>query len=518
MPAESLEDQPVVIAENVELGYGRTPVLSGVQLEVRQGDFWCFIGPNGEGKTTLIKALLGAVKPRRGQIVLRSDFIKRTRIGFVPQESELNPAVSTTVQEFILGGMIGVPLDAATRKIRLEQSMKLMEIIRFRERRIWELSGGQRQRALIARALVRDPLMMIVDEPTAGLDFAAAAGLLETITQLNRQKGITVVFVTHDLDIGVRNSSHVALFRGGKVLAGRTSEVFNSANLSTTFGAPMEVNWRADGKGSVHSLEAPSEKTESLRETFLEESIEGVKQEENQVRVHSSSPFGSSSESNAESKSKDLTSGSGVTSTKTLGDTTIDADRQSGLDHKNIKEEKPALTKVESLDALLVANLPEVEIDEGFEEDYSDSDHSGASSEAGTEEPLPVIKPAPSSRPKKHGSRSGSSKSAQSSSVSKVGSVAKKARKTSSATKSKVASTKKTSVVEVEAEAESKPGEARTKTATKPKAKTKTSTRKAAAKTTTTTAAKAKTPKSRARNSSAKSSKAKTAKAKDKKE
>lgn len=516
MPAESLEDQPVVIAENVELGYGRTPVLSGVQLEVRQGDFWCFIGPNGEGKTTLIKALLGAVKPRRGQIVLRSDFIKRTRIGFVPQESELNPAVSTTVQEFILGGMIGVPLDAATRKIRLEQSMKLMEIIRFRERRIWELSGGQRQRALIARALVRDPLMMIVDEPTAGLDFAAAAGLLETITQLNRQKGITVVFVTHDLDIGVRNSSHVALFRGGKVLAGRTSEVFNSANLSTTFGAPMEVNWRADGKGSVHSLEAPSEKTESLRETFLEESIEGVKQEENQVRVHSFSSSGSS-ESSVESKSKDLASGSGTTSTKTLGlgDSSVDADRQSGLDQINNKLEKPVSTKVESLDALLVSNLPEVEIDEDIEEGSIDSDQSGASSEEGSDDSLPVRKPAANSRPKKPGSRSGSSKSAQSSSVSKIGSAAKKARKASNTTRPKAAANKKTSV----AEAESKSGKTRTKTATKAKAKTKTSTSKAATKTTTAEVkAKAKTPKSTARNSAAKSSKAKAVKGKDKKE
>ncbi len=276
MPTETLEDQPVVIAENVELGYGRTPVLSGVQLEVRQGDFWCFIGPNGEGKTTLIKALLGAVKPRKGQIALRSDFIKRTRIGFVPQETEINPAVSTTVQEFILGGMIGVPVDGATRKLRLDQSMKLMEIQRFRERRIWELSGGQRQRVLIARALVRDPLMMIVDEPTAGLDFAAAAGLLETITQLNRQKGITVVFVTHDLDIGANKSSHVALFRGGRVQAGPTREVFNSENLSETFGAPMDVRWREDGTASVHSKVEPAEQTGRIRETFLEESIQGV--------------------------------------------------------------------------------------------------------------------------------------------------------------------------------------------------------------------------------------------------
>lgn len=487
MPAESLEDQPVVIAENVELGYGRTPVLSGVQLEVRQGDFWCFIGPNGEGKTTLIKALLGAVKPRRGQIALRSDFIKRTRIGFVPQESELNPAVSTTVQEFILGGTIGVSLDAATRRIRLEQSMKLMEILRFRERRIWELSGGQRQRALIARALVRDPLMMIVDEPTAGLDFAAAAGLLETITQLNRQKGITVVFVTHDLDIGARNSSHVALFRGGKVLAGPTREVFNSSNLSATFGAPMEVRWHADGKGSVHSLEAPSEKTESIRETFLEESIEGVQRDKVQGQFQSSSPY-SSSDASVESQTKPADDS---------GDSVSQQQQQPGLAQGVIDEAgpRPALTQVESLDALLVTHLPEVETDTDPEEESLSLDQAEASSEDRIDDSPSVRKTTAGSKAKKSTAKSSSSKVADSTPVSKSGSSAKKTRKASSPAKSRSTSAKKTPSTEdktSEARGSAKTKEKATskgKSAVKPKA----TPRKAAGKTTTTAARKSTT-------------------------
>ncbi len=239
-------EPPVVVVERATLAYGRRVVLREVSLEIRPGEFWCLLGPNGEGKTTFIKALLGAIQPRQGRIALRRDFHNRTRLGFVPQEAEVNPAVATTVREFVGGGLVGIRLDAATRARRVRTVLELMGIAALPERSLWALSGGQRQRALVARALVRDPLLLIVDEPTAGLDLAAASGLLEIIKGLSRDRRITVVFVTHDLNIASSRASHVALFRGGRLKGGPVATTFTAENLQATFGVPVNLS-RAEG-------------------------------------------------------------------------------------------------------------------------------------------------------------------------------------------------------------------------------------------------------------------------------
>lgn len=248
--------RPVVAVEQVTLAYGRREVLRGVSLEIRQGEFWCLLGPNGEGKTTLIKALLGAVRPVRGKVVLRADFRDRRRLGFVPQEAELNPSAPTTVEEFVRGGLVGLKVDGGMEERRLKAVLELMGIGGLRRRSLWALSGGQRQRTLVARALVRDPLLLVVDEPTAGLDLAAATGLLEIVTDLSRTKGITVVFVTHDLNIAARRASHVAFFKAGAVTAGRVEEAFTADNLRRTFGVAVEVGRDEFGARTVHAASA----------------------------------------------------------------------------------------------------------------------------------------------------------------------------------------------------------------------------------------------------------------------
>jgi zinc transport system ATP-binding protein len=237
----SMTPRPVLEVEQANLGYGRRIVIRNVSIQIHEGEFWCLLGPNGEGKTTFIKALLGALRPLRGRILLRSDFACRTRLGFVPQECEVNRAVPTTATEFISCGFVGLKLDRTVRSSRLRQVLNLMGLTRLRDQSLWKLSSGQRQRALIARALVRDPLLLIVDEPTAGLDLAAAAGLLEVITDLSRTKGITVLFVTHDLQIASERASHIALFRGGSITAGPIESVFTGLHLTHTFGVPIEV-------------------------------------------------------------------------------------------------------------------------------------------------------------------------------------------------------------------------------------------------------------------------------------
>ena len=96
------KSDPIVLVENGGFAYGRNSILESVEMKIKDGEFWCFIGPNGEGKTTFIKALLGALRPKRGLIRLRTDFARRTRIGFVPQSCDLNPSVPTTIESLSL--------------------------------------------------------------------------------------------------------------------------------------------------------------------------------------------------------------------------------------------------------------------------------------------------------------------------------------------------------------------------------------------------------------------------------
>lgn len=256
-------EAPVIQAESVVLGYGRNVVLKEVSLQIHHGEFWAFLGSNGQGKTTFIKALLGAISPISGKIFFRKDFARRTRIGFVPQECDLNAATPITVNEFILSGLVGISVDQRNRKKRLRRLLDLLELKNHQNHNVWDLSGGQRQRAMVARALVRDPLVLIVDEPTAGLDLAAAQSVLDTMTELSVNHGITIVFVTHDLQIAARRASHVALFKNGQVSGGTIRDHFHSESLSQTFGVPIDVQSSRDGNVSVTFSVPPVQEAQS---------------------------------------------------------------------------------------------------------------------------------------------------------------------------------------------------------------------------------------------------------------
>lgn len=263
---KSNRQSPVIQSESVVLGYGRHVVLNEADLQIHQGEFWCFLGSNGQGKTTYIKALLGAIRPLQGKIFFRKDFARRTRIGFVPQECELNTAAPITVREFILTGLVGLAVDTKNRNKRLRRLLDLLDLQKHHNKNVWELSGGQRQRAMVARALVRDPLVLIVDEPTAGLDLSAAQSVLNTMTNLSKEHGITIVFVTHDLEIAAQRASHVALFRNGAVTGGPLETHFTSKMLTETFGVPVQVDKGPDGIRSVSYEKTSSNSSENNQE------------------------------------------------------------------------------------------------------------------------------------------------------------------------------------------------------------------------------------------------------------
>jgi ABC-type Mn2+/Zn2+ transport system ATPase subunit len=243
---------PAFRLRGLTVGYGPRPVLEDVHLEVFPGEFWFFLGPNGEGKTTLLKTLLGALKPLRGEIEWHPGFADRRQWGFVPQRCDFNPTLPITVREFVRLGLVGIRCGPTERRIRLAEALAAAGLNGLAGRSYWSLSGGQRQRALVARALVRRPTLLGVDEPTTGLDLAAEEVLLESLVAFNRSQRLTVLFVTHDLVTAARHASHVALFHGGQVRSGAAETVLSEANLGTTYGVPVTICREAAGMLTVH--------------------------------------------------------------------------------------------------------------------------------------------------------------------------------------------------------------------------------------------------------------------------
>ncbi len=247
-----MEHADVVLkATGLTVGYARRTVLERVTVECRTGEFWFFIGPNGSGKTTLIRVMLGILRPQAGELWLHSNLARREGIGFVPQRCDLNPALPTTVREFVILGLVGIRLGTKEETERLEWTLHKVGLEGMARRDYWSLSGGQRQRALVARALVRRPDLLILDEPTNGLDLSTEDSFLRLLADLNRKEHLTLVFVTHDIAIAARYATHLALFRSGGVESGPCEQLLTRAVLERVYGVGVEVTRDLSGAVAV---------------------------------------------------------------------------------------------------------------------------------------------------------------------------------------------------------------------------------------------------------------------------
>jgi zinc transport system ATP-binding protein len=196
-------DDAVIELENVAFAYNGQPVLQEINLAVPQGDFAAVIGPNGGGKTTLLRLMLGLLKPDTGRIrVLGSAPGAASRhVGYVPQDVHINRSFPISALDVVLMGTLDprrrwTRHSAGDRRDAL-QALERMEMAAFAQRRIGELSGGQRQRVFIARALVTRPRLLLLDEPTASIDTKGQAVLFRMLRDLNRE--VTILVVSHDL-------------------------------------------------------------------------------------------------------------------------------------------------------------------------------------------------------------------------------------------------------------------------------------------------------------------------------
>jgi ABC-type Mn2+/Zn2+ transport system ATPase subunit len=217
-------------------------VLHDVELEVGEREFWFLLGPNGSGKTTLMRGLLRELRPLAGQLSFDPELASFARIGFVPQRCDLNPALPTTLREFVGLGLVGIRSSRDEEGARLRDALDQVGLRGFEERDHGSLSGGQRQRALLARALIRRPRTLLFDEPTSGLDLTAEHALLRLLERLQREEGLTVVVVTHDLSLAARYATHVAAFHQGSLTAGTRDVVLTDEILRRVYGMGVRID------------------------------------------------------------------------------------------------------------------------------------------------------------------------------------------------------------------------------------------------------------------------------------
>jgi len=223
--------------KNLNVNFNGFEILKDVSIEIPQKEFLGIIGPNGGGKTTLIKAILGLIKPISGQILVMGKQIKEAKniIGYVPQYNSFEKDYPISVFDVVKIGTIGKNFNNVTSEIN--NALKLVEMYEFKDRLINELSGGQKQRILIARALVSNPKILLLDEPTASVDTKSGRNFYELLKELN--KDITIVMVSHDIGVLSQYVNKIACLN--KNLVYHDSKEISVEMLEQTYHCPVDL-------------------------------------------------------------------------------------------------------------------------------------------------------------------------------------------------------------------------------------------------------------------------------------
>ncbi|HUS75542.1 MAG TPA: ABC transporter ATP-binding protein [Methanothrix sp.] len=220
-------------------------VLEDINLELLEGDFLGLIGPNGGGKSTLLKAMLGLIKPDRGSITIfgKKPAAARSRMGYVPQKTVFDQSFPVKVLDVVLMGRYSRTgllhrYDRQDRKAALE-ALQAVGMEERAEREIGALSGGEQQRVFVARSLVSDPELLLLDEPTAGVDSAQQTDFYDLLCHLNRDMGIAIVLVSHDVTAISTYVSKIACLNQRLYYHG-TKELSNE-DIEKAYGCPVEM-------------------------------------------------------------------------------------------------------------------------------------------------------------------------------------------------------------------------------------------------------------------------------------
>lgn len=223
---------------DINFAYDHNIVLQDISMTIDKGDFLAVVGPNGAGKSTMLKIMAGLLSPTHGQVKIGDKDISIARvqglIGYVPQNYGKNilgfPATVTEIVSLGLTlGSSAIRKNHQATKHIISHMMELVGVEKFRDRRIGELSGGQQQRVMVAMALAANPELLLLDEPTSGIDYEASARIYELLGTLNKNLGITVVMVSHDIDKAINCANKVACINKGLCFYGSNQE-FNATH------------------------------------------------------------------------------------------------------------------------------------------------------------------------------------------------------------------------------------------------------------------------------------------------
>jgi iron complex transport system ATP-binding protein len=232
--------------------FGKEPVLNSITFQIVKGECFIIIGPNGSGKTTLMKIISGIIKARKGEVKILDKPINQyhnkdlaRHIAFVPQMASAD--FPFTVRQIVLMGrspylgMLGLEREKDQEIAR--QAIEFTGLEKLADRTLDRLSGGEQQRVFIARAICQDPDIILLDEPTAALDLAYQARIMDMMDKLKREKGITVVMVSHDINLAAMYADHLLLLRDGEVMCqGTPDKVITYQNLEKAYGCTVLVD------------------------------------------------------------------------------------------------------------------------------------------------------------------------------------------------------------------------------------------------------------------------------------
>ena len=236
---------PAVTVSSLSFSYGELEVLNEVSFDILEGDFVAVIGPNGAGKTTLMRLLLGLLSPTKGTVRVFSEdprsFSKTGGIGYVPQRLSIDPSFPATVAELLslCGHEHHDPLP------------KELGIDTFLDKPFRELSGGQQQKVLIALALLHHPKILILDEPTIGVDLASQRSLYEMLVRLHKTQGITIVMVTHEVGMVPSYASTVLCINHQLCCMGHANQT--EQFVKAMYGTSVQIHHHHDDHEHVHN-------------------------------------------------------------------------------------------------------------------------------------------------------------------------------------------------------------------------------------------------------------------------
>lgn len=237
----------ILEAKDLSFSYGKVPVLSHVSFGVRKGEVVSILGVNGAGKSTLLKCINGILKLRKGTVLFKGKDISKMKraeiaqeMSYVPQRSEVPPI--TVFDAVLLGRKPYIRWEANKKDIEITRNvLRMLNLEKLSLRYVTELSGGEFQKMVIARALVQQPEVMLLDEPTSSLDIKNQMEVMNIIRKISQVHGIASIVVMHDINLALRFSHRFVLLKDGKVFASGGLEVITPENIGSVYGIPVTI-------------------------------------------------------------------------------------------------------------------------------------------------------------------------------------------------------------------------------------------------------------------------------------